>query len=125
MNQIFHTPDDEGRFGPCDIKKICMASKHGDACALKCHLDHQQIAVKGEAKTVVYVDNHGAHTWVQHQFEPVEQDHVAHLKANVAPDCTDCEFETWTPVEWAKENARLAKEGLTIVDRRRVGSVTK
>src|SRR5260370_42612923 len=41
MKQIFHTPDDGGRVGPRDPKRICGATEHDDACRLKCHQEHQ------------------------------------------------------------------------------------
>jgi hypothetical protein len=116
-NQLFHTPDSEGRFGTCDINRVCTETTHSAACANKCHADHQQIAVKGHGgKTYVLVDDHGAHTVVEHDLTPDTFDGVAHIKT-IAEGCTDCTFEVWTPAEWHKENARLGREGKSLADR--------
>jgi hypothetical protein len=120
-NQLFHLPDSEGRFGTCDVKQVCTETTHGTACAQKCHQDHQQIAVKGHGgKTAILVDDHGAHTIIEDDLTPYNFDAVAHVKS--LPDvagCTDCAFEEWTPAAWNKENARLAREGKSLADRKR------
>jgi hypothetical protein len=118
-SQLFHLPDTEGRFGTCDITQVCTEDAHGTACTQKCHHDHQQIAVKGHGgKTYVLVDDHGAHTIVEHDLTPDSFDAIAHVKSlpEVA-GCTDCTFEEWSPAAWNKENARLTREGKSLADR--------
>jgi hypothetical protein len=122
-NQLFHLPDAEGRFGPCDIKRVCTEDTHGADCAQKCHQDHQQIMVKGHGgRQYVLVDDHGSHTVIEDDLTPDDFDPTAHLREVVATStgvdsCHDCKFETWTPAEWAKENARLGREGKSLADR--------